>query len=166
MKYSNLGARLAGALAIGVLAACHRGPGEAADTRRAIAANTARYLEASRTGDAHALAQLYDEHAVLLPPDGEPIEGRDSIEAYWKQGLESGFELHTTRMEASGSVAYSIGRWSLPATDEEAADSGKLVLCWKRVGQSWMLIADIWNSSVPSDSAAEEEVPGRRIPIS
>lgn len=157
---------MAGTLAIGLLAACHRSPGEPADTRRAIAANTARYVEASRVGDAHALAQLYDEHAVLLPPDGEPIEGRDSIEAYWKRGLESGFELHTTRMEASGGVAYSIGRWSLPATDEEAADSGKLVLCWKWIDGAWRLTADIWNSSVPSDSADTEEAPGRRIPIS
>lgn len=156
---------MAGALAIGLLAACHRSPGEAADTRRAIAANTARYVAASRAGDAHALAQLYDEHAILLPPDGEPVEGRDSIEAYWKRGLESGFELHTTRMEASGGVAYSIGRWSLPATDEESADSGKLVLCWKWIDGAWRLTADIWNSSVPADSVDDSEPGTGTIPV-
>src|SRR5512143_296462 len=77
---------MAGAVAVTLLAACHRGPGEAGETRRAIAASTARYVEASRAGDAHGLAQLYDEHAILLPPDGEPVEGRDPIEAYWKRG--------------------------------------------------------------------------------
>ena len=139
---------MAGAVAVTLLAACHRGPGEAGETRRAIAASTARYVEASRAGDAHALAQLYDEHAILLPPDGEPVEGRDSIEAYWKRGLESGFELHTTRMEASGGVAYSIGRWSLPATDEESADSGKLVLCWKWIDGAWRQMAILQGEGV------------------
>ena len=159
---------MAGALAIGLLAACHRDPGEAADTRRAIAANTARYLEASRAGDAHALAQLYEEHAVLLPPDGEPVEGRDAIEAYWRRGLEQGLEVHTSRVEYSGPVAYSIGRWFLPATAEEAADSGKLVLCWKRVDGDWKLTADIWNGSSAADSTDVPDGgdPRTRTPIS
>lgn len=140
-------------------------PEDPAIARRAIAASTARYAAASRGGDAHALAQLYDEHAVLMPPDREPVEGRDSIEAYWTRGLEEGFELRTTQVEISGRVAYSIGRWSLPATDDESADSGKLVLCWKRVGNTWRVTADIWNSSVSSDSSDEPEPRGAPIPI-
>jgi ketosteroid isomerase-like protein len=68
-------------------------------------------------------------------------------------------------MEASGGVAYSIGRWSLPATDEEAADSGKLVLCWKWIDGAWRLTADIWNSSVPADST-DDTAPGTdAIPV-
>ena len=170
VKYSNLGARTAGAglmwLLAGALAGCHPTGNEPAETRRALTDATSRYVEASRGGDAHALAALYEEHAILLPPDDEPVEGRDAIEAYWRRGLEQGLEVHTTRVESSGPVAYSIGRWFLPATAEEAADSGKLVLCWKRVGQSWMLTADIWNGSAPADSSDAEEAPGRRIPIS
>jgi len=170
VKYSNLGARMADAgricLLAGCLAGCHPGQDEPAQTRRALTDATSRYVEASRGGDAHALAALYEEHAILLPPDDEPVEGRDAIEAYWRRGLEQGLEVHTSRVESSGPVAYSIGRWFLPATAEEAADSGKLVLCWKRVGRSWMLTADIWNGSSPADSGDDEEVPGRRIPIS
>ena len=174
MEYSNLGARTAGlapvwllgGCLIASLAGCHPAQTEPAETRRALTAATSRYVEASRGGDAHALAALYEEHAILLPPDDEPVEGRDAIEAYWRRGLEQGLEVHTTRVESSGPVAYSIGRWFLPATAEEDADSGKLVLCWKCVGQSWMLTADIWNGSAPADSVDDEEVPGRRIPIS
>jgi ketosteroid isomerase-like protein len=148
------------------LAACGRPSAARPDqTRREIESSTARYLAASRSGDAHALALLYDEHAVLMPPEQEPVEGRDSIEAYWTRGLEDGFELHTIRIETSAGLAYSIGRWSLPATDDESADSGKLVLCWKRIGGQWKLVADIWNSSVPTDSSDEPEPPGMPIPI-
>lgn len=171
MEYSNLGARAAGAALIGLLLGCHSGPRRDADgtpaaTRQALAEATGRYVAASRGGDAHALAALYEEHAILLPPDDEPVEGREAIEAYWRRALEDGLELHTTRVEASGAVAYSIGRWSLPATDTEAADSGKLVLCWKRLDGRWQLTADIWNGSSPADSADDEEAPGARIPIS
>ena len=170
MEYSNLGARAAGmgliCLMAASLAGCHRARNEPAETRRALTDATSRYVEASRGGDAHALAALYEEHALLLPPDDEPVEGRDAIEAYWRRGLEQGLEVHTSRVEYSGPIAYSIGRWFLPATAEEAADSGKLVLCWKRVGESWMLTADIWNGSAPADSADDEEAPGGRIPIS
>jgi ketosteroid isomerase-like protein len=170
MEYSNLGARMAGAALLGLLLGCRPGPpnddaGTLARTRQALTDATARYVAASRGGDAHALAALYEERAILLPPDDEPVEGRAAIEAYWRRALEDGLELHTTRVEASGPVAYSIGRWSLPATDTEAADSGKLVLCWKRVDGSWQLTADIWNGSAPPDSTDDEESPGSGIPI-
>ena len=157
---------MAGGALLGLLAACHPTRDEPGETRRAITAATAQYVEASRGGDAHALAALYEEHALLLPPDDEVVEGRDAIEAYWRRGLEDGLEVHAMRVEASGTLAYSIGRWSLPATAEEAADSGKLVLCWKHVDGAWKLTADIWNSSVPSDSSDVEESPRARVPIS
>src|SRR4029078_3432588 len=74
---------------------------------------------------------------------GWGVRGRRARDASGRRGLERGLEVHTSRVEYSGPIAYSIGRWFLPATAEEAADSGKLVLCWKRGGRSWMLTADI-----------------------
>ncbi len=63
-------------------------------------------------------------------------------------------------------MAYTIGEWTLPATAEESADSGKLVLCWKRIDGRWRLTADIWNSSVPADSAGDEsEQEKETIPV-
>lgn len=157
---------MAGGALLAVLGGCHPAGNDPGETRRAITAATAQYVEASRGGDAHALAGLYEEHALLLPPDDEVVEGRDAIEAYWRRGLEDGLEVHAMRVEASGPVAYSIGRWSLPATADEAADSGKLVLCWKRVDGAWKLTADIWNGSAPADSSDVEESPRARVPIS
>jgi ketosteroid isomerase-like protein len=159
---------MAGAAFLALTCGACRPPAPADDsaaTRHALSDATARYVEASRGGDAHALAALYEENAILLPPDDDAVEGRDAIETYWRRGLEQGLEVHTSRVEASGPVAYSIGRWFLPATAEEAADSGKLVLCWKRVGRTWLLTADIWNGSVAPDSSDDEEAPQGRIPI-
>ena len=60
--------------------------------------------------------------------------------------------MRTAVMAAAGPVdgdlGYLVGRYHLPATDEEPADSGKYVMCLKRQRDGvWKLTADIWNRS-------------------
>jgi len=59
-----------------------RPPAPDAASRGAIAATVDRYVAASNEGDADALADLYADDALLLPPDHEPIHGRES----WSSG--------------------------------------------------------------------------------
>jgi uncharacterized protein (TIGR02246 family) len=126
--------------------------------RQGIEAAISRYVAASNRGDADALTQLYAEDAVLLPPAHEPIEGREAIGAFWHQGTDQGLEVTTLKVEVNGDLGYLVGRYHLPATDEEPADSGKYVMCLKRqVDGSWKLTADIWNSSGDSTDAADQE---------
>lgn len=121
-------------------------------SRGAIEATVDRYVAASNEGDAEALTELYAEDAVLLPPDHEPIHGREAIGDFWRQGTDSGLEVSTLRLEVEGSVAYMVGRYHLPPTEEEEADSGQYVLCLKRQPDgAWKLTADIWNGSGASD---------------
>ena len=156
---------LLGALAAS-LAACHAGPSapEAA-SRGAIEATVDRYVAASNEGDAEALAELYADDALLLPPDHEPIHGREAIVEFWRQGTDEGLEVRPLRLEVNGDVAYMVGRYRLPPTEEEAADSGQYVLCLKRQADgAWKLTADIWNGSGESDErGADEESPGTAI---
>lgn len=117
-------------------------------SRGAIEATVDRYVAASNEGDAKALTELYAEDAVLLPPDHEPIHGREAIGEFWRQGTDTGLEVSTLRLEVEGGVAYLVGQYSLPPTDQEEADSGQYVLCLKRqTDGSWKLTADIWNGS-------------------
>lgn len=121
-------------------------------SRGAIEATVDRYVSASNEGDAEALTDLYADDAVLLPPDHEPILGREAIGEFWRQGTDSGLEVSTLRLEVDGDVAYLVGRYRLPPTDQEDADSGQYVLCLKRQpGGDWKLTADIWNGSGDSD---------------
>ena len=142
---------------LGLLAAALAGcAGEApvldAASRGAIEATVDRYVAASNEGDADALADLYAEDALLLPPDHEPIQGRPAIVEFWRQGTDMGLEVSTLRLEVHGDVAYTVGRYRLPPTDEETADSGQYVLCLKRQPNgAWKLTADIWNGSAESD---------------
>ena len=121
--------------------------------RRAIEATVGKYVAASNRGDADALMEMYAEDAVLLPPDHQPIEGREAIGAFWRQGTDEGLEVTTIRVDTDGRLGYLVGRYRLPATDEEPADSGKYLMCLRRQADgSWKLTADIWNSSGDEDT--------------
>lgn len=121
-------------------------------SRGAIEAAVQRYVAASNNGDAEALADLYTEDAMLLPPDHEPIRGREAIGAFWRQGTDQGLEVTTLTVEVEGNMGYLVGRYNLPATEEEPADSGKYVMCLRRQRDgSWKLTADIWNRSGDPD---------------
>ena len=104
---------------------------------------------------------MYADDAVLLPPDHEPIRGRAAIGDFWRQGTDEGLEVTTLTVEVDGNLGYLVGRYNLPATDEEPADSGKYVMCLKRQRDGvWKLTADIWNRSGDD----EEEAVGRGEP--
>ena len=133
-------------------------------SRGAIEATVDRYVAASNEGDAEALAELYAEDALLLPPDHEPIRGRAAIVEFWRQGTDLGLEVSTLRLEVAGDVAYLVGRYRLPPTEEEAADSGQYVLCLKRQPDgAWKLTADIWNGSGETDERGSAEAPKAAI---
>ena len=124
-----------------------------------------QYVAASNQGDAAALTALYAEDALLLPPDHEPIHGREAIGEFWEQGTDTGLEISALRLEVDGDVAYLVGRYRLPPTDQENADSGQYVLCLKRQPDgAWKLTADIWNGSGASDErGADAETPKAAI---
>ena len=153
--------------AAAVMAASCSGGSPALDSasRGAIEATVDRYVAASNEGDAEALTALYADDAVLLPPDHEPIHGREAIGQFWRDGTDTGLEVSTLRLEVDGSVAYLVGRYRLPPTDLEDADSGQYVLCLKRQQDgAWKLTADIWNGSGGTDErGADGDSPGTAI---
>lgn len=132
--------------------------------RLAIESAIRRYVEASNKGDVATLASLYAEDAMLLPPDHEPIQGREAIRAFWRQGTDEGLEVTNLAVEVDGNLGYLVGQYHLPATDEEPADSGKYVMCLKRQRDgSWKVTADIWNQSGDADEGDDDSSPPQSI---
>jgi uncharacterized protein (TIGR02246 family) len=153
-------------IAAALVAGCSGGP-QVLDSasRGAIEATVDRYVAASNEGDAEALTALYADDAVLLPPDHEPIHGREAIGEFWSEGTDTGLEVSTLRLEVDGDVAYLVGRYHLPPMDQEEADSGQYVLCLKRQRDgAWKLTADIWNGAGgPDERGADGDSPGTAI---
>lgn len=152
-----------GFLAVAGLAGCSARVAPEPNARKAIEAAVTRYVAASNRGDADALMELYAEEAFLLPPDHEPIEGREAIGEFWRGGTDQGLEVSTLRIDTDGRLAYLIGTYRLPATGEEPADWGKYVMCLKRQADgSWKLTADIWNSSSETEGDDSPDLTGPR----
>ena len=143
----------------GFLTGCVAPPSQSiTDDRRAVEATVNRYVEATNSGDAEALAQLYEDDAVLLPPDHQPVEGRAAIGEFWRQGTDEGLKVTTLRLDVDGGIGYLVAQYTLPETDEEPADSGKTVMCLKRQRDgSWKVTADIWNSSVGDEDDDQDD---------
>ena len=117
-KSSKFSARMTGggatgcsvALARALLAGCAgRSQPPASGSRRAIEAAVDRYVAASNRGDAEALAALYEDDAMLLPPDHEPINGRRAISEFWRQGTDEGLEVTTLPWKSMAISAISLG---------------------------------------------------------
>jgi uncharacterized protein (TIGR02246 family) len=121
----------------------------AADARHGVDAGNARWLAGLAARDAGAIAAVYAEDGILYPPGGGPVSGRKAIAAAFEPMLGAPLSLKTVEVKASGDLAVETGRWTLAGPDGKAADEGSYVVVWKKVGKSWLMWRDIWNSSRP-----------------
>lgn len=121
-----------------------------ADEAADIEARTVAFETAFNGGDAAATGALYTDDAILLPPGGPVIEGRDGIVALWQGAIDSGLkdlDLMTMNVEVAGDTAYETGTFegTVAGADGETPANGKYVVVWKKVDGNWMLHRDIWN---------------------
>lgn len=134
-------------------AACRQAPEQGG--WEAIEQASSRWEEIYNSGDATALAGLYTEDAIALPPNTPMVRGRGQIEELWR-GFMSVFRdvsLETIEVEVTGDLAYEVGRYTGTLAQEgvePASETGKYVVVWKRqTGGTWQLAVDIWNSDTP-----------------
>jgi len=132
------------------------GPSDADFT--AIRSISPRFMKGVEARDAAALAALYDEAAVVLPPGSGPIRGRTAIRDFW-QGMLNG-PLQSVRLEpgevhAAGDLAYETGEGRITITTLSGVVTvpAKYVTVMKRQADgSWKLTHDIWNLSGEASS--------------
>jgi len=93
---------------------------------------------------------MYTDDAKVLPPNAPIVDGRRSIEQFWKAVMGSGIaavELKTSEIEHFGDTVVEIGNATLVGTSREVLDHGKYVVVWKQIAGQWKLHRDCWNSS-------------------
>ena len=138
----------------------------AADTAAELAAIHAvdqAWEKAFNTGDAAAVAGLYAEDAVLLPPGSPSVKGRTAIRAYFekeiaataKEGLKFSLDAKPSG-GVSGDMGWASGRYAVKDKSGHVVDTGKyLSVSTKRDGK-WLYVRDTWNSdaAAPAEPAA------------
>jgi uncharacterized protein (TIGR02246 family) len=103
---------------------------------------------AFNAGDGAAVAAMYTEDGVRLPPEGDLLKGREAIAAELANYAGLSIDLRATGGQLDGSVASEWGTFELTGTDEngEAVKiSGRWMNALKKTADGWMIHRDIWN---------------------
>lgn len=121
------------------------------EVRRAIESSSQKFVEVFTKGDAAGLAAMYADGAKVMPPNSPVVQGRDPIKTLWQTLISSGakLSLSTVDVQSRGDLAYEVGTYKLTGADGKV-DTGKFVVVWKRHKSAWKILADIWNSDLPT----------------
>ena len=111
------------------------------------------YVERTLAGDFAAVAAMFTENAVLLPPNESMVQGRAAAQAYL-EAYPTITEFQSTAVEVGGSgdTGFVRGTYSLRANADgmEITDTGKwMIIVAKQEDGSWLTTSQIWNSDLP-----------------
>ena len=126
------------------------------EARNAIEKANARFTKEFEQHNAAAIAAMYTEDSIVLPPGQEMVKGRPAIEQFWKSTMNAGVKsavLTTLDVTISGDLAVEVGTVELaiaPEGKSAAKSFAKYLVVWKREGGAWKLHRDIW-SELPSE---------------
>ncbi len=121
--------------------------------RTALRAANDSFVQRVRRADWPALAKLYTETAVLMPPGQHAVSGQANILAWMKAYPPvSFFDLRVVSVDGAGDLAYLTGKYLVtiaPPGSKPMADTGKYLEVHRRQPDgSWPMVADMFNSDL------------------
>ena len=131
-------------------------PAKGGSVDTAIRAVADMYVKATMAGDAKAVAALYTEDAMEMPPNQPPVKGRAAIQQYYEKQFAAAkmanFSLNHLESHAVGDRGYDVGTYRQNVTPTGGAginDTGKYVVILKRSAGSWKVAYAIYSSDRP-----------------
>lgn len=108
------------------------------------------YATAWEAEDAKGLAALFAADRTVVPNACPPVDGLAEVERCYRG---SGGPLHLRGVSHSvdGGLAYIIGEYAL---DDSSKPVGKFVLTLVKIGDRWMIAADMDRSYAPPPTPA------------
>lgn len=125
-----------------------------------------QWSAAAAAKDIDKTVSYYAEGALVMPPNAPAATTKDAIRQMWKELLGSpgaAISWKTTKVEIarSGELAYSSGTYEFTMNDasgKPVSDHGKYLEVWKKQPDGdWKVVADIWNSDLPSPAEAAKK---------
>lgn len=134
---------------------------DAAAVEQAIRDREAAWARAAMVS-ADSFASFYMSDAVVMAPDGPPMQGPAAIAEGMGPLIEIidsiAFETVAVDVAESGELAVEQGRYTLTATTPDGAamdDEGSYLVVWKQQDGQWMVARDIFNSDRPAEGGGE-----------
>jgi len=120
--------------------------GTSSVTAQDLSERLARHLNQDNMA---AFFALYNEDAILLPPEQKTIMGRYVIEKFWRAAsdLMRDVVVHTEEVRRLGDkILAERGTMTFETRSQPAeTKSGKYLILWDRTGAGWKIGTDIWN---------------------
>jgi uncharacterized protein (TIGR02246 family) len=121
----------------------------------AIRAQTTSWGKAYNGGDAKAVAALYAEDALLLPPGVSGVSGRAAILQYFTEDIAGSkaagavFALNPkTDVGVSGNMGWESGTYKVTVKGA-VVETGKFLSVSRKKDGKWLYIRDTWNADAP-----------------
>ena len=122
------------------------------------------WVKAYNAGNADAVASLYDEQAVLLPPGSGAVNGRAAIRAFFvkdtAESQKAGVTLSLGPKPAggvSGDMGWQSGTYAVKDKTGKVVETGKYLSVSMKKNGKWLYVRDTWNADsapAPPESAA------------
>jgi uncharacterized protein (TIGR02246 family) len=123
------------------------------EAHSAIELSSKKWVETYNQNNWDGLAALFTPDAIMMPPNGPVVKGREAI-ARWEKANETGFRIafKLEAIEGQKSIAYVRGRSCVFIPDGNGGynvDVGKFLEVRKRQSNGeWLIEADIFNSDL------------------
>ena len=114
----------------------------------------ALWSNAAQDKDLEAAVHPYAEDASMLPFGAPIATGTDAIRKTWaglmaKPGYALTFVPTKIEVASAGDMAWEIGTFDLRVNDAQGQPMeipGKYVVTWRKIGPTWRVEADIFNT--------------------
>ena len=130
------------------------------DISKEIQAQNDILTDAIINGDQETVMAYYNSQSTFLPPNGLSFMGVETISMVFNQMATMGVDkivYKTKKADLHGKVAIEEGKYQLFAQGETLIDEGKYIVTWEKQGNYWIVLQDIWNSSLPLPPQAAKE---------
>ena len=155
--------------------------GAATDTSDAEAF-VEEYLKTFNATDPVAMAGLYAEDGLILPPSGVPVRGREAIQKFWSGNSRTSLSFRTLQKNVCGDSGFFVGTYSaresrsgrftpaspftlLGSRSSRVPMSGNFALCLRRGDDGqWKVASDMWTEIAWAGFVPAGREEGRIVP--